>query len=131
MTCGLDLGSVKFTWRRRQWKSRAIEDFSLLALIVELMMLKHVKSVIILSTFINFVDILCYDEEEDAIPLDPDVAGRVKRSGGGHGGYDVWYECQTSNTGKIPIVIHFFLLFLNRRHHLLQACSASSLFRSC
>ena len=87
----------------RQWKSRAIEDFSLLALIVELMMLKHVKCVIMLSTFVNMVHILCYDME-DAIPVDPDVAGRVKRSGGGHGGYDVWYECQTSNTGTIRIV---------------------------
>ena len=115
MTCGFDLGSVKFPLRRRHLKSRAIEDFSLLALIVELMMLKHVKRVIILSTFINFADILCYDEEEDAIPLDPDVAGRVKRSGGGHGGYDVWYECQTSNTGKIRIVIQFFASFVSGR----------------
>ena len=129
MTCGFDLSSVKFTWRRRQWNSCAIEDISFLASIVELMMLKHVKCVIMLSTFVNLVHILCYDLE-DVIPLDPDVAGRVKRSGGGHGGYDVWYECQTSNTGKIQIVLNIFLFTLIKRHHL-QACSASSLFRSC
>ena len=53
---------------------------------------------VILSILINFVHIRC--EEEEALVLDPDVAGRVKRSGGGSGGYDVWYECQTSNTGN-------------------------------
>ena len=117
MTCGFDLSSVKFTRRRRHWKSCAFEEISFLAAIVELLMslgkmLKHVKSVIILSTFINFVHIPTAhpNDEEDAIPLDPDVAGRVKRSGGGHGGYDVWYECQTSNTGIIRVVLSIFCL---------------------
>ena len=59
---------------------------------------RRVAKVVILSTLINSIHIQC--GEEEALLLDPDVAGRVKRSGGGDGGYDVWYECQTSNTGN-------------------------------
>ena len=62
---------------------------------------RRVAKVVILSTLINSIHIQC--GEEEALLLDPDIAGRVKRSGGGDGGYDVWYECQTSNTGNIII----------------------------
>ena len=61
---------------------------------------RRVAKAVILSTLINSIHIQC--GEEEALLLDPDVAGRVKRSGG-DGGYDVWYECQTSNTGNTII----------------------------